>query len=130
LAVRHSVPIERRFLALIGAIALSFAYLPQVVSALGADAMPSCCAGMLCPMHHLAGGHMNCDMDPAHRGTTCEACAPHHPLPYTAGAVFNRVAPLLLAGERPAGAAPLVHLIVLPSLEPEVVSPPPRLALS
>lgn len=107
-------------------IALAFAYLPGVVSALSANELLTCCAGMLCPMHHLSGGHMNCDMDPAHRGTTCEACTSHQAIPYTSGAVFNRVAPPPAAGERLAGAVPVLPLIVLPSLEPEVISPPPR----
>jgi hypothetical protein len=119
---------NRRFIAVVGMIALAFAYLPGVVSALSANASPTCCAGMLCPMHHMSSGHMNCNMDPAHRNTKCEACAPHHPLAYTSGAVFNRVAPPPAASERPAGAAPRLLLIARPSLEPEVVSPPPRLA--
>ena len=119
---------KRRFIAVVGMIALAFAYLPGVVSALSAGTSPTCCAGMLCPMHHMSGGHMNCDMDAAHRGTTCEACAPHHPLPYTAGAIFNRVAPPAGRDERPAGAAPALLLIAAPSLELEVISPPPRLA--
>jgi hypothetical protein len=126
----HETHMKRRWIAVVGMIALAFAYLPGVVSALSANASSTCCAGMLCPMHHMSGSHLNCDTDPAHRSTTCEACAPHHPLAYTSGAVFNRVASPLAASERPAGAAPVLLLVLRPSLAPEVVSPPPRLALS
>jgi len=126
--MRLPVHMERRFIAVIGMVALVFAYLPGVVSALGADQSPTCCAGMLCPMHHMSGGHLTCDMDPAHRGATCEAC--NHPVQHTGGLVFNRVAPPAVASVRPAGAAPVLLQIPAPSVEPEVVSPPPRLAFS
>jgi hypothetical protein len=126
----HEAYMKRRFIAVVGMIALAFAYLPSVAGILNAQASPTCCSGMLCPMHHMSGGQMNCDMDAAHRGTSCEACAPHHALPYTAGLVFNRVAPPQVASERPAGAAPVLLLIAPPNVEPEIVSPPPRLAQS
>jgi hypothetical protein len=121
---------KRRCIAVVGIIALAFAYLPGVVSALSANTLATCCAGMLCPMHHMSEGHVTCDTDPTRRSTTCEACAPHHPLPYTAGAVFNRVAPPPVASERPAGAAPVLLEIAFFSLEPEVLSPPPRPAFN
>lgn len=124
--MRRPVRIQRRFVAVIGVIALAFAYLPGVVSILSANPLPSCCSGMLCPMHHMAGGHMTCGMDMSHPGTTCEACACNHPLQYTAALVFNRVAPASVSDERPAGAAPVLHLIAPASIEREVVSPPPR----
>jgi hypothetical protein len=127
--MRRPVRIERRFVAVIGAIALVFAYLPGVVSILSANPLPTCCAGALCPMHNMAGGHMTCGMDMSHPGTTCEACPCHAPQ-YTVGLIFNRVAPPVFASERPTGAAPVLHLIAPPSIEPEVVSPPPRLTLS
>ena len=117
---------KRRCIAVVGMIALAFAYLPGVVTALSANALPTCCSGMLCPMHHMSGGHMTCDIDPARRGTTCEACACSHPLQYTAGAVFNRVPPPLIASVRPAGVAPVLLLVSLTSFKPEVISPPPR----
>src|SRR5271165_3523173 len=128
--MRRAIRIERRFLAVVGVIAMALAYLPAVVSVLSANPSPACCAGMLCPMHHMSGGHMTCDTDAAHRSATCEACAPHHALPYAGGSVFNRVAPPLVANERPAGAAPVLLQIASSSLEPEVLPPPPRLALS
>jgi hypothetical protein len=123
--MRRPVRIERRFIAVIGMIALAFAYLPAVVSVLSANASSVCCTGTLCPMHNMAGSHMNCGMDMAHPGTTCEACPCRTPQ-YTAALIFNRVAPPLAASERPAGAAPVLRLIAPPSIEPEVVSPPPR----
>ena len=116
-------------LAMIGAIALAFAYLPGVVSALSASPLPVCCTGMLCPMHNTAGGHMTCGMDMTHPGTTFQAC-PCHSLQYTGGLVFNRVAPPVVTSERPTGAAPVLLQVSAPSVEPEVLSPPPRLALS
>ena len=63
---------KRRCIAVVGMIALAFAYLPGVVTALSANALPTCCSGMLCPMHHMSGGHMTCDMDPAHRSTSAK----------------------------------------------------------
>jgi hypothetical protein len=129
-SMRRPVRIERRFIAVVGIIALAFAYLPGVVSALSASPSATCCAVMLCPMHHMSGGHPTCDADPARRGTTCEACAAHHSLQYKAGAVFNRVSPPLVTSERPTGTAPALLQIASASLEPEVLSPPPRLALS
>jgi hypothetical protein len=121
--------LERKFIAFIGMIALAFAYLPGVVSILSANASSVGCTGTLCPMHNMAGGHMDCGMDMSHPGTTCEACPCHRPQ-YAVGLVFNRVAPPVLSDERPAAAAPVLHLIAFSSLAPEVVSPPPRLALS
>jgi len=127
--MRRLFRLERKFIAFIGMIALAFAYLPGVVSILSANASSACCTGTLCPMHNMAGGHMTCGMDMTHPGTTCEACPCRTPQ-YTAALVFNRVAPPVVATERPAGAAPVLYLIASPSIEPEVVSPPPRLALS
>ena len=46
---------KRRCIAVVGMIALAFAYLPGVVSVLSANASFTCCAGMLCPMHHMGG---------------------------------------------------------------------------
>lgn len=120
---------KRKCIAFVGMIALAFAYLPGVLSILSANLSPTCCAGMLCPMHNMAGGHMNCGMDMSHPGTTCEACPCRTPQ-YTAALIFNRVAPPMLSGERPAGAVPALHLIAPPSIKLEVVSPPPRLAVS
>lgn len=119
------IRIGRKFIAIIGVLALALAHLPGVVSILSANPSPSCCAGGLCPMHNMAGGHMTCGMDMSHPGTTCEACPCRTPQ-YTAALVFNRVAPPIVASVRPAGAAPVLRLIASSSLEPEVLSPPPR----
>jgi hypothetical protein len=123
--MRSPLCIQRRFLAVIGMIALAFAYLPGAVGILSAKPLPTCCAGALCPMHHMSGGHMDCGMDMSHPGTTCEACPCRTPQ-YTAALVFNRVAPPSLSGQQLAGAAPVLYLIAPSSIESEVISPPPR----
>lgn len=120
--MRISARMVRRSFAIVGMIALAFAYLPAVVAALNASPLPACCAGMLCPMH-MAGGHMMCGMDMT--GTAFQVC-PCHSAQYTVGIVFNRVDPPLATSERPTGMAPALRLSVFPSLEPEVLSPPPR----
>lgn len=125
-----AVRMKRRCIALVGMTALALAYLPAVVGAFNASTLVTCCAGMLCPMHHMSAGHVTCDTDPAHRSTTCEACAPHQTLPYTAGAVFNRVTSAPVTSELPAGTAPVLFQIAAPNVEREVLSPPPRLILS
>jgi hypothetical protein len=115
----------RRSVAVVGVIALALAYLPGAMSALGANELAACCGGMLCPMHRMSGGLMNCDMSAGHKDMAFQAC-PSRPPQYTAAMVFNRVAPPIVASERPAGAAPVLRLIASSSLEPEVLSPPPR----
>jgi hypothetical protein len=115
----------RRSVAVVGVIALALAYLPGAMSALAANESAACCAGMLCPMHRMSGGQVTCDMSAGHRDMAFQAC-PSRPPQYTVGIVFNRVAPPLATSERPTGMAPTLRLTVLPSLEPEVLSPPPR----
>jgi hypothetical protein len=124
--MRSPLCIQRRFLAVIGMIALAFAYLPGAVGILSAKPLPTCCAGALCPMHHMSGGHMDCGMDMSHPGTTCEACPCRTPQYTAAALVFNRVAPPPLSGQQLAGAAPVLYLIAPSSIESEVISPPPR----
>ena len=117
------VRMKRRFLAVVGMIALALAYLPGVVSVLSANPSPICCTGTLCPMHQMSAGHMNCGLDATHPAS--QACGCHTPQ-YTGGLVFNRVAPPLATSERPAGTAPALLQIASPNVEPEVLSPPPR----
>ena len=119
--------VKRQFIAIVGMIALALAYLPGVVSVLSANPSPVCCAGTLCPMHQMSGAHMTCGMDATHPASQACGC---HSVQYTGGLVFNRVAPAPATNERPNGVPPVLLSIASPNVQPDVLSPPPRLAFS
>lgn len=119
--------IANRCLATAGILALALAYLPGVVCLL--NVAPACCTATMCPMHSASGSHMSCGTDMAHLGAAFRTCGCHS-AQYTAGSVFNRVAPPMVAGGRVVDAALASSQIAFPSLKLEVALPPPRLAFS
>ena len=126
--MRHFVHNFRRCLAAVGMLALVLAYLPGVVCLL--NVAPACCTGTMCPMHSASGSHMTCGTDMAHLGAAFQTCGCHSAQYTGGGSVFDRVAPPAIASERFAGAAPAFLQIAAPSWTLEIVSPPPRFALS
>jgi len=123
----RSVAIGRRIFATLGVIALALAFSPGIACVLNAGQAPSCCAGTMCPMHN-SGGHMTCGMDMSH-GSAFQSCGCHS-TQYTGGLVFDRVPAPPVASERFAGPAPVLVQVVFPNFQLDVLSPPPRLALS
>ena len=126
--MRRVAQIERRVLTTIGVLALALAYLPGLLGLLNAQASLACCTGMVCPMHRSAAEHMTCGMDTSHSGATCELCACHQNQS-VGGLVFNRVSPPLAVAERVTRGALVLRNPAFRSVEPEIVSPPPRFVL-
>jgi hypothetical protein len=120
--------VVRRLIAVLGMLTLTVAYVPSLVNDLGAAAMPSCCSGTICPLHHRVAQHVVCDMD-GHPSATLESC-PGQVIHYASALPFVRIAPPTLAIERLAGPAPVFVPPALLNVAPDVAFPPPRTTLA
>jgi hypothetical protein len=125
----RGIHMARRMTAAVALIALALSYLPSVIDSLIAAQPLVCCSGSMCPMHRLSGDHSACDMDPNQQGAALQSC-PSPALHYAAAPVFVRVAPPAIVAERQIEAAHVLQLPAPFSIDAEVLSPPPRLAVS
>ena len=119
----------RRLISVVGILALTVAYLPGAVSSASASTTPDCCNGVMCPMHHMAGGQVLCDMGTSHSGPSLQSC-PDNAQRYTAALAFVRAAPTIYYTERVI--SPATTFVSHSALNADlgVVLPPPRTSLT
>ena len=116
----------RRLFAILAVVAMVIAYLPGVLNASSASHLPDCCNGVMCPMHRVAAGQVDCGTGGGRRDGQLKSCADlsQH---YAATLVFLRTAPALIWLENLLQSAPMVRSSVAAKTEAEVPYPPPRL---
>jgi hypothetical protein len=115
----------RRIIAMFASLVLSAAVLSAQASVLAAE-IPSCCVNGLCPMLHMAGHEIHCDMDMSRPQTNLQPC-PAPNLHYVTALIFVRVAPpALAANERAAEKLSPVASLAAPVSDLDVAAPPPR----
>jgi hypothetical protein len=117
----------RKFIAIVGALALVLMYLPGLVADISAATQPACCNGIICPMHQMAGGHVECDT--AHPNESLKSCPDLEPR-YTAALVFVRVAPDIFFTRRVISSGPLFVLHLPINADLGVAPRPPRTSLA
>ena len=118
----------RRLIAVLAILALALTILPGIPNL--ASATPSCCNGIMCPMHQAGSHAMSCDMGANGSGCALKCLPSQQAGHYTATIVFVLFAPTTL--QRLPASEPAIAF--LPHLSPDaflrVESPPPRLPLS
>lgn len=119
----------RRLIAVVAVLALAFIYLPGFVADLSASAQLSCCDGMMCPMHRMAGNQVECDMGTSHSGGSLQSCPDLAPR-YTAALVFVGVAPSIFFAEHVLSLAAVFVSDTPVSADRGVILPPPRTSLA
>lgn len=119
----------RRLIAVVGILALALMYLPGLVADISASTQPACCDGATCPMHHIAGAQVECDINTGRPSGSLRSCSDLAPR-YTAALVFVPVAPSVFFAERPIAAAPVLISDKPGNADLGVVIPPPRPSLA
>ncbi len=114
----------RRCVAILTVCALAAAFLPELVRDLSASDMPSCCNGVVCPMHHNWGQKISCDINLGHQGAELQACPSAYQ--HYATLLFVPIAPVALLVEWLVDSMPIFASSVVVSNTHEVLSPPPR----
>lgn len=106
---------------MLGIFVLTLAYLPSVMDGASSD-VPSCCNGIMCPLHHLVNGHVVCNMSD---GNSFQSCADYG-VRYAGSLVFARVSSPMVYTVRMISDALAFQLPASPTFDMPVFSPPPR----
>jgi hypothetical protein len=117
----------RRFIAVVGILALAVAIAPSGLDAT-AEAL-DCCNGIMCPMHAAEAHVANCDMD-RNGSAALKPCPVQAAVHYTAAIIFVLLAPTILHDDAPSEPAVAFFLHPSPNAEHRVDSPPPRSPLT
>jgi hypothetical protein len=115
----------RRFIAVLGVLALAAAMLPAMPET--ALAALECCNGVMCPMHPSQVRHSDCGMDTS--GASLKPC-PGQAAHYMATMSFVLVAPTILHDDARSEPANGFLSKFSPEAHRRVDSPPPRLLLT
>jgi hypothetical protein len=119
----------RRIIAVVAILALAFIYLPGVVADLSASAQPVCCDGTMCPMHRMAGNHVECSTGAGHSSGALQSCPDVAPR-YTASLTFVGVAPSVFFAMGVISIAPILAFHEPVNAYRGIVLPPPRTSLA
>src|SRR5215471_5730719 len=87
----------RRFVAILGSLALAIMILPSGIVATALD----CCSGTMCPMHPPQNHDTSCGMDHNRPSATLEPCPVQASTHYTGAIVFVLLAPAILRNDAP-----------------------------
>ena len=117
----------RRLLAMVGIVAMLIAFAPGLVEGAGDSGLPSCCDGVMCPMHKVVNGRVLCGMMTLQQqpGSSFQSC-PDLAHKFTGALPFLRVAPASVTAVW--RVAPFVPAALPPvtSVTSDVPCPPPR----
>jgi hypothetical protein len=112
----------RRFIALLGILALALTIVPSGIATTVLD----CCSGTMCPMHPAQKHEPNCSMDQNHPAAAVQPCPVQSEAHYTAAVVFVLVEPVILHDDAPSHPAAAFLLNFSSDAELRVEAPPPR----
>ena len=113
----------RRFVAILGSLALAITLLPSGFAATAID----CCSGTMCPMRPAQKHEKSCGMDHNRPSAMLEPCPVQDPARYTGAIVFLLPAPTTLRNDSPSEPANAFLLNLSPDAERRPEAPPPRL---
>ncbi len=126
----------RKFVAVLGALALLVPCVSALAETIPAADLPPCCTNGLCPLHHrdtssASGGKTECSgmPTPGQKSSSMRACD-SAPNPVAAAPVYDLAAPAALRGPAVAPFAAVPIVLVLLSAATIPATPPPRLFLS
>jgi hypothetical protein len=119
----------RRLFSMIGTLAMLIAFLPGVVDASYAESLPTCCPGVMCPMHQMAAAQVICNTNFQPRDAALQSC-PDQSTHFAAALLFVRVAPSIFFTQRPVDSAALLTPPLAAKINADVPYPPPALWLS
>jgi hypothetical protein len=115
----------RKLLSVLGIFAMLVAFLPGVLSAASTQDSPSCCLGVMCPMHQMALAHPICDGDPTSHDGVLQSC-PAPNAHFTGALPFVRVKPAAVFVEHLSASLAISTPPVAAKVDADVPSLPPR----
>jgi len=101
------------------------AFLPGTVDSATASSLPSCCSGVMCPLHQMAATHVICNTNTTPRDGALQSC-PDQAAHYAGSLQFVRVTASIFFSERVVNPALLPAAPVGFKIDADVPFLPPR----
>jgi hypothetical protein len=114
----------RKLLSVLGIFAMLIAFLPRIVDAATSSDLPSCCLGVMCPLHQMPAAQPICgNLTP--RDGVIQSC-PDQTTHYTGALQFVRVVPSFFFSQRVVRPAFLPAPPTTAKIDADVPFLPPR----